>query len=219
MNLKYFQIQKWMLQSGRVEKKDEKDRVICIVFMFLSWVMILKLFKKVHFLILCCPQQTNLNTLKQFTYMHLKRLVTCFHKMLLFTIPWLNVLKKLVFEIEELCYISAESASFLIFWLLINQTLINHIIFLKSVTKTFRSIYVNWFNRLWFLAEVSTKLQKMHFFGQFKDHNSGSMETRKKTPFFHLLFLLYHFKINSPFFALLSFLKIISTLRSGLAKW
>ena len=24
-----------------------------------------------------------------------------------------------------------------------------------------------------FLAEVSTNLQKMHYFGQFKEHNSG----------------------------------------------
>ena len=52
------------------------------------------------------------------------------------------------------------------------QTPINHIIFWKTVMKTFRSIYVNYFNTLRFLAEVSTKLQKMHFFGQFKDHKS-----------------------------------------------
>ena len=38
--------------------------------------------------------------------------------------------------------------------------------------KTFRSTYVSCFIRLRFLAEVSTKLQKMHFFGQFKDYNS-----------------------------------------------
>ena len=53
------------------------------------------------------------------------------------------------------------------------QTPINHIIFWKTVMKTFRSIYVNYFNTLGFLAEVSTKLQKMLFFGQFTDHNSG----------------------------------------------
>ena len=44
--------------------------------------------------------------------------------------------------------------------------------FLKTVIKNFRSIYVNCFNTPRFLAEVSTKLQKMHLFGQFKDHNS-----------------------------------------------
>ena len=34
-------------------------------------------------------------------------------------------------------------------------------------------MYVNCFNRLRFLADVSTKLQKMHFFGQLNDPNSG----------------------------------------------
>ena len=32
------------------------------------------------------------------------------------------------------------------------------------------------FNRFRFLAEVSTNLQKMHYFGQFKDHNSGKQK-------------------------------------------
>ena len=34
-------------------------------------------------------------------------------------------------------------------------------------------MYVNCSNTLRLLAEASTKLQKMHFFAQFKDHNSG----------------------------------------------
>ena len=56
-NLEYFQIQKWMLQTVRAEKVDEKSGVICLVSMFLSWVMVLKLSKKVHFVaILCWPQ-------------------------------------------------------------------------------------------------------------------------------------------------------------------
>ena len=49
MNFKYFQIQKWMLQAGRAEKIDEKNGVIGLVFMFPSWVMMLKLLKKVYF--------------------------------------------------------------------------------------------------------------------------------------------------------------------------
>ena len=51
------------------------------------------------------------------------------------------------------------------------QTPVNHIIFWKSVMRTFRCIYTTCFNRLRFLAENNTKLQKMNFFGQFKDHN------------------------------------------------
>ena len=53
------------------------------------------------------------------------------------------------------------------------QTPINHIIFWKSVLRTFRCLYVNSFNRLRCLAEVSTKLQKLHFFGQIKYYNLG----------------------------------------------
>ena len=38
-----------MLPAGRAEKVAEKNGVICVVIMFPSWVMILKLLKKVHF--------------------------------------------------------------------------------------------------------------------------------------------------------------------------
>ena len=48
INFKYFQIPKWMLQAGRAEKVDEKMGLF-LVFMFLSWVMILKLSKQVNF--------------------------------------------------------------------------------------------------------------------------------------------------------------------------
>ena len=65
MNLKHFQIQKWMLQADKEEKVDEKNGVIYEVFMFPSRVMILKLSKKVHFFNLCWPQQKSLSMLKQ----------------------------------------------------------------------------------------------------------------------------------------------------------
>ena len=77
-----------------------------------------------------------------------------FHLILRFWGPFLYIL---------IAYIS---------WM-VAQTPIRRIIFWKTVIKTFRSICVNCFNTLRFLAETSTKLQKMHFFGQFKDHNSG----------------------------------------------
>ena len=38
-----------MLQTGRAEKVDEKNGVICVAFMLPSWVMVFKLSKKVHF--------------------------------------------------------------------------------------------------------------------------------------------------------------------------
>ena len=105
MNLKYFQIYKWMLQADRTEKVDKKVVVIFIgvVFMFSCWVMILKLSKKVHFFNFVLTSAKKSNMLKQFKYTHLKRLVMRFQKILLFTMLWLYVLKILVFEIEELC--------------------------------------------------------------------------------------------------------------------
>ena len=53
MNFEYFQIQKWILQTVRSEKVDEKNGVICLVSMFSSWVMVLKLSKKYIFSQFC----------------------------------------------------------------------------------------------------------------------------------------------------------------------
>ena len=53
MNLKYFQIQKGILQAGGAEKEDEKTGVICVVFMLTSRVTILILSKKVRFFNFC----------------------------------------------------------------------------------------------------------------------------------------------------------------------
>ena len=90
------------MQTGRAEKVDESNGVIFVVFMFPSWVMILKY------------QQKNQSILNQFIHMHLEDLVTHFQKMLLFTMQWLNILEILVFEIEEFCSIYAERATCLI---------------------------------------------------------------------------------------------------------
>ena len=46
-------LKKWMLQTVREEKVDEKIGDICLVSMFPSWVMVCKLSKKVHFLQFC----------------------------------------------------------------------------------------------------------------------------------------------------------------------
>ena len=53
MTFDYIQIQKWMLQTVRTEKLDEKNGVIRLVSMFPSWAMACKLSKKVHFQQFC----------------------------------------------------------------------------------------------------------------------------------------------------------------------
>ena len=94
---------------------DEKNGVICPVSMFPSWVMFLKLFKKCIFSNVMLTSASNVSLLEQFTYIHLKDLVTHFQKMLLFTMPWPTASDILGFEIKAFCKISAESASFLCF--------------------------------------------------------------------------------------------------------
>ena len=159
MNFEYFQIQKWMLQTVRLAKKDEKNGVICLVSMFFLWVMVLKLSKKgIFFFTFVLTSARNLGLLKHFTYMYLEGLATHFQKMVLFIMLWLTVLKILIFEIE-VRKISAHFFDILIAY--ISWTVawihINHTIFWKSVMRTFRCIYVNRFDRLTFLVEVSTK--------------------------------------------------------------
>ena len=69
------------------------------------------------------------------------------------------------------------------------QTPINHSIFWKSVMRTFRCIYVNCFNRLRFLAEVTTNCKKCTFLDILRTiTQEGNMETRQMTPFFSSTF-------------------------------
>ena len=95
MNFEYFQIQKWILQRVRSEKVDEKNGAISLVSFFPSWVMVLKLSKKVHFCNFVLSSARNLGLLKQFQYMHLEG------QMVLFIMLWLTVLEILVSENEE----------------------------------------------------------------------------------------------------------------------
>ena len=85
-----------MLQTVRAEKVDEKNGVICLASIFSSRVMVIKLSKK-------CISAANLGLLKQFTYMHLKGLVTHFQKMVLFIVLSLTISEILVFEVKGFC--------------------------------------------------------------------------------------------------------------------
>ena len=53
-----------MLQTVRALKVDDKNEVICLVSMFLSWVMVFKLSKKEHFLQLCADLRNKSKFLK-----------------------------------------------------------------------------------------------------------------------------------------------------------
>ena len=53
MNFENFQIQKWISQTVRAQKVDEKNGVICLVYLFPSWVVILTLTEIVSLLQFC----------------------------------------------------------------------------------------------------------------------------------------------------------------------
>ena len=68
----------------RVEKADEKNKVICLVFMFPSSVMALKLPRKVHFLQFSADFSKTPESVKEIYILHLKVFTTLFQKMIWF---------------------------------------------------------------------------------------------------------------------------------------
>ena len=139
-----------MLQTVRKEKVHEKNGTICLAFMLWSWNCLKKCIV-CNFLL---TSARNLIVIKQFTYKHLKGLVTHSQKMVLLSyefqqsIPFFDIL-------------------FSILWT-VAQAPINQIIFYKNVVRTFRCIYMHRFNRFRFLAEVSIKLQITHFLNNLR---------------------------------------------------
>ena len=60
----------------RPENVDDQNEVICLVFIFSSYVMFLKLSKIVHLLQFCADLSKKPKPIKAITYMHLKVLIT-----------------------------------------------------------------------------------------------------------------------------------------------
>ena len=140
--------------------------------MFPSWVIVFKLSKKVQFFQFCVDLRKKCKSIKAIYIYATERsryalseydivyyaMTYCFgdiwvlSRIILLHFCWVSIL----FDIL-IAHISWTVA----------QTSVNHTIFLNRCT------YVNYFNRLWFFAKVSPKLQEMHFFGKFEDHNLG----------------------------------------------
>ena len=64
MNFDIFEIQKWISQTVRAQKVDEKNGAICLVSFFPFWVMALKLPKIVHFLQICADLSKKSKSIK-----------------------------------------------------------------------------------------------------------------------------------------------------------
>ena len=80
---------------------DEKNVIICLFSMFLASVMVRELSKKAHFYNFVLTSARNLSLLKQFTYMHLKVLITLFQKMIWFIGVWATVHEILAIKISK----------------------------------------------------------------------------------------------------------------------
>ena len=176
-------------QSGKV---DEKNGTFCLVSMFSSWVRVLKLSKKVHFLKFCADFSKKLKKLR---YMHLKVLITLFQKIIWFAGVWATAHEILAIKISKmiLCRNSKKISSFSNpnISKTVSHRIINNTISWKCITRPFRYIHVNCFKRLRYLAEVSTKLQKCTFLDNLRTiTQDGNMKTRQAIPCFDLLFPL-----------------------------
>ena len=144
-------------------KSRWKNGIICLVSMFPSWVMVLKLSKKVHFLQFCADLSKKSKSIKAIYIYASERsryalsengIVYC---AMTYYFGDISVWSRRI--LLNFCWVSIFFDILIanISWT-VAQTPINHSIFWKSVMRTFRCIYVNCFNRLRFLAEVSTKL-------------------------------------------------------------
>ena len=112
----------------------------------------------------------NFGLLKQFTYLHLSGLLMHFQKMVVFILPHYDCVYTMTYCLRDIRVWSWRIRfnfcrvriffDFLIAnisWAVV-QTLINHTMFWRSVMRTSRCIYINCFNRLRFLPEITTKL-------------------------------------------------------------
>ena len=178
VNFEYFQIQKWILQTVRSEKVTEENRIICLVSMFPSWVMVLKLSKKVHFLQFCADLIKKSKSIKAIYIYASERCRSALSENSIVYYPMtyffgdINVWTRRILLNFYWVSIFFDILIANISWA-VSQTPINPRIFWKSVMRTFRCINVNCFHRFRFLAEVRTNFLNTDFFGQFRDHNSG----------------------------------------------
>ena len=151
------------ITNSWIGKSRWKNGVIRLVSMFPSWVTVVKLFKKHIFLQFCADLSKKSKSIKAiYLYASERSRYTLSENSIVYCVTTYHFGDISVWSWRILLNFCCVSIFFDIiivkFSWTVSQTSINHIIFWKSVMGTFRCIYVNCFNRLKFLAEVSTKL-------------------------------------------------------------
>ena len=91
--------------TNRVEKVDEKNEVICLVFKFPSWVMALNLSRKVNFLQFCADFSKKRKSVQAIYIFHLKVLTTLSQKIIWFIGVWATLYEILAIKISKICWL------------------------------------------------------------------------------------------------------------------
>ena len=149
INVEFFQIQKSMLQTIRVEK------VVCLVFMMPYEVIVLKSSKKVNILQFCadlskkCIKEIYISASKRSRFALSENSIDYYAMTYCFGDIRVRIRRILL----NFCWVSNFFDVLIanISWT-VAQTPINHTIFWNSVMRTFRWMYVNCFNRFKLLA-------------------------------------------------------------------
>ena len=86
-------MQKWNIPTDRTQRKDEKIGVICLVIMFGSGVMVIKMSKMADFLCFLLIPANNQSQFGEIIYMRLKDIIYLFQKMLWIVDinPWVSL--------------------------------------------------------------------------------------------------------------------------------
>ena len=190
----YFQIQKWILQAVREEKSRWKKGVICLVSMFPSWVMVLKLSTNVHFCNFVLTPARNLTESIKAIYIYasersrcvlLENCIVYYAMTQCFGDIWFWSQRVLL----NFCWVNIffDILNGNIWWTMA-QTTVNHVIFWKSEMRTFRCIYVNCLGFL--LRSAQNWSAQPHFFHYFLSVCSIHFYIWKQSKTFFVWFIL-----------------------------
>ena len=117
----------------------------------------------------------NLNLLKIFIYIHLKDFIMLFQKIVCFIGVWITVPKK--------CSLTRDLTKFINYF------------FLKSETRTFKCIYINFYSSLRYFVDKAPNCKKDAIFDNLRTiTQEWDIKTRQMIPFFHLLFESFLFR-------------------------
>ena len=142
LNFESLEMQKWNIATDRAKKVDGKNRVICLVIMFTSWGMVIKMSKMAHFLYFLMMPAKNESWFGQNIYVILFSSLRKCYRLLDSEQPlaWYQLWKMHIFFIflltQQLLYVSTLDIS-----RKKTSKPMNHTIFWKNSKRYFRCTF------------------------------------------------------------------------------